>query len=78
MPDFDPEDIQRRAALAARKDVLFTSEEAVAYDRDVVREFDTVSSEEQAHDVQHLVMPDVPSSESDPTVRAFDKNGRAG
>jgi hypothetical protein len=78
MPDFDPEDIQRRAALAARKDALFTSQEAVAYDRGVVREFDKVSSEERAHDVQEQVMPNVPSSENDPTVRAFDKQGRAG
>ena len=72
------EETARRAAMRSKKDALFTSEEAVAYDRGVVREFDKVSSEPKALDVQDQVMPNVPSSEVDPTVRDFDRLGRAG
>lgn len=72
------QDAARRAAMHRKRDELFTSEEAVAYDREVVAKFTPEPANPPARDVEDEVIPDVPSSEGDPTVEYFNADDHSG
>lgn len=74
MPAQDPKEAARLAKLRAReKDKLFTSEEAVAFDRQQVAEFGIAPPVPPSPDVESQVIPDVPNTLNDGEDHGWDR-----